>query len=385
MFIGGSLAYLLDPNNTHGLASNRHFLFLVLLVVIWGTTFFNFRGMNASGKLSSIGFLLGVAVPGVLIIFLGFVYLWQGKPLQIDMSLTASNIFPNISQLTTLVLLLGFMRTFVGIEASASHANEVKNPQRNYPIAIFAVLIVGFFLNVLGSLSVGFVVPQAELSLTSGLMQAYDIFFSQFHLSWLLPIIGVFIALGAIGETSTWAVGPVKGVLASARRGGLPRFFHKVNDKGMPTNLLIIQACVISIVGGLLLTMPSTNSAFWISNAMAVCVYFFMYGLMLLSGLYLRYKEPDVKRSYRVPGGKNAGMWVLSMVGLTTLAIGFFLAVLPPSQLNIKNPYAYGATLALMIITAIVIPFVIYKLKKPSWKVEGEAVDVLAGKAEKGE
>ena len=365
-FIGGTVAYIFAPS----LANNRIFMLALLLVMCWSATLYNFRGTKASGKLSTVGFLSGVLIPALLIIVLGGVYLIQGNPSHISLSLSKANVFPDFRELTTLVLLLGFMRTFVGIEASGGHASEVKNPKVNYPIAIGIVLVLGLTLNILGSLSVAIVVPQREISLVSGLMQAYGVFFSKFGLSWLVKIVGFFIAFGALGEASSWYLGPVKGLLASGRAGGLPPFLQKVNNQGIPTRLLIIQATIVSLVGCVLLLLPNLNMGFWISNALAVCVYFFMYGLLLLSGLYLRYKKPDVKRTFRIPGGKNFGMWVVAIVGLATLSFGLVLTVLPPSQLVIKNPTTYVMGVSIAALVLISIPFIAYQVRRPEWKID---------------
>lgn len=362
-FIGGSLAFVFLP----ALASNKLFMLLIVLSVTWGATLFNFRGLKASGKVSTFGFLLGVLIPGAIIIILGIIYWLTGNPLQMDMSFTTKNLIPDLSKLTTLVLLVGFMRTFTGIEVSASHANEVKNPKKNYPLAILFVVIVGLALNILGSLAVAIVVPQQQISLAAGLMEAFHIFFSQFHLAWLVPVLGILTAIGALGEITTWTLGPVKGVYESAKTGALPKFFQKENKKQIPTRLLIVQATVISVIGGGLLLMPQLNTAFWVSNAMACCIYFFMYAMMILACLKLRYTMPNAKRAYTIPGGK-LGIWLVSIVGLATLAFGFIIAFLPPSQLNVVDPSTYLMVTIGGITALLAIPFIIFALRKKSWQ-----------------
>lgn len=362
-FIGGSLAFVFLP----ALAHNKLFMLLVVLIVTWGATLFNLRGLKASGKVSTFGFLLGVLVPGVIIIILGLIYWLTGNPLHLDFSLTRGSIIPDLSQLTTLVLLVGFMRTFTGIEVSASHANEVSNPKRNYPLAILFVVVVALTLNILGSLAVAVVVPQQQISLAAGLMEAFKIFFSQFHLAWLVPVLGVLTAIGAMGEISTWTIGPVKGVYASAKTGTLPRFFQKENLKGIPTRLMFMQAIIISVIGGGLLFLPKLNTAFWMANAIACCIYFFMYALMILACLKLRYTLPNAKRVYKIPGGWF-GIWLLSIVGLATLTFGFIIAFLPPAQLHVVNTTTYLMLTVGGITTLLAIPFIIFALRKKSWQ-----------------
>ena len=362
-FIGGSLAFVLLP----ALAHNKFFMASIVIIVIWGATIFNFRGLKASGKVSTIGFLLGVLIPGSLIIILGIIWWLTGSPIHLDMSFSAKSLIPDLSKLTTLVLLVGFMRTFTGIEVSASHANEVKNPKRSYPLAILVVVILGLTLNILGSLSVATVVPQQQINLASGMMEAFKVFFGQFHMAWLIPILAILTAIGAIGEITTWTIGPVKSVYASAKTGTLPKFFQKTNKLGIPTRLLFMQAAIISLIGCGLLLLPKLNTAFWMANAMACCIYFFMYALMILACLKLRYTMPKAKRAYKIPGGWF-GIWLLSIVGLATLAFGFVIAFLPPSQLHVVNTTSYLMLTIGGITTLLLIPFILFALRKSSWR-----------------
>ncbi|MBW3016215.1 APC family permease [Candidatus Woesearchaeota archaeon] len=362
-FVGGSLAFVTLP----ALAGNKFYMMLIVLVVTWAATLYNFKGLKASGKVSTYGFLLGVLVPASIIILFGLFYWLMGYPLQLDMSFSFSKVLPDLSKLTTLVLLVGFMRTFTGIEVSGSHASEVDNPKRSYPIAILIVVLLGLALNIFGALAVGIVVPQQQISLASGLMQAFSAFFSRFHLSWLVYLMGILTAVGAIGEITTWTVGPVKAVHASSKTGTLPKFFQKVNDKGVPTRLLVLQAVVISAIGCGLLLLPQMNTAFWVANAMACCIYFFMYAMMILACLKLRYSQPRVKRAYKIPGGM-IGIWLVSLIGLATLAFGFFIAFLPPAQLHIVDKGAYLMLTIGGISALLLLPFFVFALRNPAWR-----------------
>lgn len=363
-FVGGSLAFIFAPH----LAHSKLFLLATLLVVLWGSTLLAIRGQKTSSLISTVGFLGGVLFPGALLITLGIIYLLQGNPSQIDMAFNMKNVIPNLSQITTLVLLVGFMRTFSGIEASSSHAAEVENPKRNYPIAIFFVVVIGFIINVIGSLSVAAVVPAKQISLVAGIMEAFTDFFAKFNMSWFVPIMGILVAIGAIGAINTWLMGPVKGILASAKNGQLPPYFQKTNKNNSPQRLLILQAVLVSLIGGSFLLLPNINIAFWISVAIAMLIYFTMYSLMFLAGIRLRYKAPRVKRAYKIPGG-NFGMWFVVLLGLSTLLLGYIVAVFPPSQLPTGDLQVYETVLITGIIIIFTIPFIIYKCKKPSWKI----------------
>lgn len=362
-FIGGMLAYVIDP----ALANNKTFLVCVILAVYWGATFLNLGGMKASSRISTICFISGVFIPGVLMILLGILYLIQGNTPQIDLSFTMSNIVPDMKNIHNLVLLFGFIFVFSGMEVSAVHAGEVENPQKNYPLAILlaGVLLVG--INVIGSMAVAVVVPKSELSLVSGLMEAFKAFFGKFNLKWMTPFIALMAGIGATGQVSTWIVGPVKGLLATSKNGDIPPYFQKVNKSGMPKRLLILQASLVSLFGLMYAVIPNINTTFSMLLAMTILLYLVMYVLMFLSAIKLRYKEPDVVRAYKVPGG-NIGMWVIAGIGLLTSFFTFYVGVLPPDQIKVTDPDAYVRFMVIGTIVMTVIPLIIFQLRKPGWK-----------------
>ena len=48
--------------------------------------------------------------------------------------------------------------SYMGVEASATHVNEMKNPGRDYPLAMFLLMIVAICLSSIGGLSVAAVI-----------------------------------------------------------------------------------------------------------------------------------------------------------------------------------------------------------------------------------
>ncbi|GAH10338.1 unnamed protein product, partial [marine sediment metagenome] len=69
-----------------------------------------------------------------------------------------------MTSIRNIVLLAGVLLTYAGMEVSAVHAQEVKNPQKNYPRAIFLAVLIILVVVILGSLSIAVVVPQPKIS-----------------------------------------------------------------------------------------------------------------------------------------------------------------------------------------------------------------------------
>ncbi len=145
-YVAASLAYAFDPP----LAGQRDFIVVVIFAVYWSATVANLRGTRASGLISSVCLGAGVLLPSVVLIALAAVYVAQGHPLHLDLALTPDNWLPLGHPQSSLVLFLSFIFGVVGIEVSASHAREVRNVRRNYPIAVFIAAVLGFLRHLAG-------------------------------------------------------------------------------------------------------------------------------------------------------------------------------------------------------------------------------------------
>ena len=245
---------------------------------------------------------------------------------------------------------------FAGLEVSAGYASDVKNPRKNYPIAIVLAAIITFSLFMLGSLAIGAVIPKTNISFVSGLMDACAIFFQYYQLTWILPILAFLLVIGAIAEVNSWLIGPVKGLYTTSIHGNLPPFFQKVNKRNVPTRLLLFQAAIVSIAGFIFLYMPTVSGAFWILTALSAQSYLIMYILMFLSAIILRYSKPHVPRAYKVPF-KNKGIWLFGSLGILTSLFVIVLAFVPPAQLNTGNHWVLLRFLLSGLIFMCGVPF----------------------------
>jgi glutamate:GABA antiporter len=79
---------------------------------------------------------------------------------------------------------------------------------------------------ILPALAISWVVPAEQLSLTAGIMQAFEAIFANFGLQWLTPIFGIMIVTASLGGMLTWLAGPSKGLI-SRHEGYLPPFLQK--------------------------------------------------------------------------------------------------------------------------------------------------------------
>ncbi len=359
-FVATTLAYVFFPQ----IAANKLFVLLVILVGFWGMTILNYFGIKTSALFSTIGVIAGTIVPGLFIIGFGYYWWYLDKPT--DLVFSTSALFPDFSSISNFVFLAGLLLAFGGLEVSAGYAGEVKNPRRNYPIAIILAAVITFVLFMFGSLSIALVIPVDEISLVAGVMDALKVFLSSFRLEWFLPFIGVLLIVGAIAEVNSWIIGPVKALYTTSIHGNLPPFFQLQNKRGMPTHLLLFQAFVVSIFSFLFLFMPTLSATYWILSVLSSEMYLTMYLLMFISAIRLRYLAPDVPRAYRIPHPKR-GMWIVASIGIVSSLAAMILGFMPPPRITIGNPLFFTLFLIVSLFIMVAVPLIIHQFKKPHW------------------
>ena len=220
---------------------------------------------------------------------------------------------------------------------------------------------------MLGTFSLGFIIPAKDISLTQSLLVGFDNYFHYLHMSWAGPIIAIALMFGVLAGVLTWVAGPSKGIFAVGKAGYLPPFFQKTNKNGVQKNILLIQGCVVTLLALLFVVMPSVQSFYQILSQLTVLLYLIMYMLMFSAAIVLRYKMKNTDRPFRLGKG-NGLMWFLGCMGFCGALLAFVLSFVPPSQISTGSNTVWFSVLIIGCVVVVGAPFVIYALRKPSWK-----------------
>ena len=367
-----SIAFI-GMNDAHDatLASNKVFTLCMVLAIYWIATFIALKGLGWVGKISKWGGMIGTIIPAGLLILLGIIYISTGGHNHMDMS---QGFFPDLSKFDNLVLASSIFLFYAGMEMMGIHVMDVKNPSRNYPKAIIIGSLVTVCIFVLGTFSLGFIIPAKDISLTQSLLVGFDNYFHYLHMSWAGPIIAIALMFGVLAGVLTWVAGPSKGIFAVGKAGYLPPFFQKTNKNGVQKNILLIQGCVVTLLALLFVVMPSVQSFYQILSQLTVLLYLIMYMLMFSAAIVLRYKMKNTDRPFRLGKG-NGLMWFLGCLGFCGALLAFVLSFVPPSQISTGSNTVWFSVLIIGCVVVVGAPFVIYAMRKPSWKDPEAAAD----------
>lgn len=352
-FIAATLSYLIAPE----LGNNKYYLLSTVLILFWVFTLLNCFGMKISSIVSTIGATVGTIFPMLFIIILAILWVIKGKPMMVGYSL---NWLPDFSSLGNLSLFAAVLFGLLGMEMSAVHAEEVKNPKRDYPKALlYSTLLVISTLS-LGSLAIVVVVPNDSLSVVSGLIDAYAVFFNAYHMSWMTSIIAVLIILGGLSGVSAWIIGPTKGLMVSARDGSLPAKFARTNKHGAPTTILFAQAVIFTFLSSAFILFDSINAAYWLLSDLCAQMALLVYVFMFAAAIKLRYSKPHHPRGYTVPGG-NIVMWLLCIVGTLCCLAAIIIGFVPPTQIPVGNVFIFESFLVGGLFIFVLVPWLLSK------------------------
>ena len=363
-YVAGTLAYVFDPS----LAANGVYSAVVIIVLFWGGVLISSRGVGLVAKLSSSGTLIGTLIPGAILVALGIAYLLQGN--HSAAPIDTHHLLPAWTGIASVVLVVNSFFTYAGIEVNAVHVDDLQNPGREFPKSIFLAMALVLAIFILPTLAIAWVIPEKRISFTAGVMQAFNRLFAHFGIKFAVPLIAIALAIGALAGMMAWLDGPSEGLLRIGREQGfLPPFFQRVNRNGIEMRILSGQAMVITIIALLYAFIPDVSRAYWIFAVMATQVYLVMYVLMFIAAVRLRRRQPEHPRGYRAPA-----LGILCYVGAVSSATALVIGFIAPSQFGHSNRLLYAfLVLGGLLVIGVVPPLLLYRLRKPAWKVAGAA------------
>ena len=368
-----SIAFI-GMNDAHDatLASNKVFTLCMVLAIYWIATFIALKGLGWVGKISKWGGMIGTIIPAGLLILLGIIYISTGGHNHMDMS---QGFFPDLSKFDNLVLASSIFLFYAGMEMMGIHVMDVKNPSRNYPKAIIIGSLVTVCIFVLGTFSLGFIIPAKDISLTQSLLVGFDNYFHYLHMSWAAPDHRHRPDVRCASRRADMGGRPLEGYLRRGQ-GGLPasRSSRRPTRTAYSSNILLIQGGVVTLLALLFVVMPSVQSFYQILSQLTVLLYLIMYMLMFSAAIVLRYKMKDLARPFRLGKG-NGLMWLLGCMGFCGALLAFILSFIPPSQISTGSNTVWFSVLVIGCIVVVGAPFLIYAARKPSWKDPEAAAD----------
>lgn len=293
--------------------ANGTYVDLPAILIVLTLTFIVSRGSKESSRLNSIMVIVKIAVI-ILFIVVGAFYV-KPSNWQPFMPFGFSGV---VTGAATAFL------SYIGFDAVATAAEEVKNPQKDLPRGILWSLVICSILYVLVTAVLTGIVPYQLLDVKNPVAFALQ----YINQTWVAG----FISLGAIvGITTVLFVllfGQTRLLYAIGRDGLLPKRLAKLNAKtGAPSSSTWVTGIVVAIFAGLI---PLNKLADLVSIGTL-----FAFISVSLGVVILRRTRPDLKRSFKVPlvpwipllAVVTCGYLLISLPGITWIAFLIWMAI----------------------------------------------------------
>lgn len=355
-YIAGGVAYLADPS----LATSKIFAVIVILTVFWSLTLLSVKNFSLSAGFATFCTVAGFVLPFCVMAALAII--WKVNHHPIEISLNWHTIIPQFSKIDNWISLTTIITAFLGMELATVNVQNIKNPARNYPIGVIGASLIILITMIVGSLAIAIIIPQKQIGLTTGIFQSFEYYFNAFHLGDWVYIVCALVVLASVGEMINWIISPARGLQQAAQTGSLPKALGENNKHGMPANVLILQAVLVSLVCLAFTLFKTMNDIYWLLTDLSTELYVIMYVLMFLAALSLHYKHKAIQKPFTIPGG-DIMKWFLCLMGLLSSFITLIVGFIPPSALNFGSNLHYALVFGAGVII-LSLPGLLIALKK---------------------
>jgi amino acid transporter len=243
------------------------------------------------------------------------------------------------------------MWNYMGWDNASTIAQEVERPQRTYPRAMIAAVVLVSLTYVLPFIAVYFTGVPALTFGEDGSWAAIGGMIGGriLGIEWLRFLIVLGGMMSAFGMFNALVMSYSRLPLAMGRDGMLPKFFVRTNKRNAPWVAIVVCAAGWALCLGL-----------GFSRLITLDIMLYGASLMLefVTLVVLRIREPELKREFRVPGGLPGAI----LAGLFPLGLLLVALVKSGSETVLGlNGLAFGA---LMISSGFAVYAATGRLKK---------------------
>jgi len=311
----------------------------VALAVVIACAVMNIAGVKVV-SLTSLWLFFALTAPFVAIVVLA--------PFKIG-ALANAVTKPTTSSVDILGGLLICMWNYMGWDNASTIATEVEKPQRTYPRAMLVAVVI---------VALSYVLPFAALWMTGLTPTAWETG-SWADIAGLLggPLLRIGVVIGgvisAFGMFNALVMSYSRLPLAMAQDGMLPGIFGKLQKKSRAPWVAIIALAI------------GWAMCLGLGFARLVTLDILLYGFSLLLEFIalavLRFREPDLPRPFRVPGGLFGAI----AIGIPPmLLLGFSIIRSEHEQVWNMSSFAFGM---ILIAAGFVVYAINHALKPHGW------------------
>jgi len=337
------------------LAQDRTFLLTVSLVLLLVAVVLNIIGLNIGKWLQNAGGV-GTYVPLLLLAGVALlVYFKHGSMTHF----TWADMAPTWNW-DTVNFWSQIAFAFTGLELVSSMSEEVRDPRRTLPRAVFGAGALIAFMYIAGTFAILTLVPAADLDPKSGVFHAITAGSIVLKIGFLGVLAALLVSVGNAGGVGSTVAGIARVPFVVGIDRYLPRAFGKIHPKWKtPYISILVQAGVSGAILLLSQINQTTRGAYQILIDAAIILYFIPFLYMFAGVIKLAYRKDRAANEHAVlvPGG-IPGVWLMGGLGFVVVLVGIFVSLVPPG--DTANKFSFEMELIVGTVASILLGLILY-------------------------
>jgi glutamate:GABA antiporter len=340
LMASAAMAAYIGGSGTAHLAQDRTFLMAGSFLLLFVAVILNIVGLNIGKWLQNAGGV-GTYVPLLMLVGLG-AYLWRTHG--IVTHFTWANVLPTWNW-GTVNFWPQIAFAFVGLELCSAMSEEVREPHKTFPRAIFGSGLLIALIYIAGTFALLGMMPSESVDPKSGVFQALTAGSTMLRIGLFGVVAASFAAIGNAGGIGTTVAGVARVPFIVGIDRYLPAAFGKIHSKWKtPWVSILVQALISGAILLLIQVNQSANNAYQIFVDAGTILYFIPFLYMYAAVIKLSYRKDRAASDHAVliPGGK-LGVWIVGSLGFIVVLGGIALSFIPPGEA--ENKVLFEATL----------------------------------------
>jgi glutamate:GABA antiporter len=345
-------AYVLGGKGA-ALSQDRTFLLTVSIALLLVAVVLNIIGLNIGKWLQNAGGV-GTYLPLLMLVGVAvIVYFKHGAVTRF----TWSNMMPTWDW-DTVNFWSQIAFAFTGLELVSAMSEEVRDPRRTLPRAVFGAGAMIAFMYIVGTFAILSLVPAADLDPKSGVFHAITVGSVALKLGFLGILAALLVSVGNAGGVGSTVAGIARVPFVVGIDRYLPSAFGRIHPKWKtPYISILVQAGVSGAILLLSQVNETTRGAYQFLIDAAIILYFipFLYMFAAVITLARRKDRAENEHAVLIPGGR-VGVWISGGLGFLVVLVGIFVSLVPPGDSADKIGFELklvGGTLASIVLGLI--------------------------------
>ena len=351
-------AYVLGPSGG-ALATDRAFQLWVSLGLLAVAVGMNIIGLHIGKWLQNAGGV-GTYIPLLILLAVaGVVAFHHGHGFTSATHFTVRSMLPAWNW-DTVNFWSQIAFAFTGLELVSAMSEEVRDPRRTLPRAVFGAGAMIAFIYIAGTFAVLALQPAASINPQSGVFSAITVGSVALKIGFLGILAAVLVTVGNAGGVGSTVAGIARVPFIVGVDRYLPAAFGKIHPKWKtPWVAILVQGGISAVLLLASQISQTVMAAYQFLVDAAVILYFipFLYMFAAVIKLANRRDRAENPHAVLVPGGR-AGVWICGSLGFLVVLIGIAVSMVPPGES--ANKFGFELQLLLGTVISILIGLALY-------------------------